>query len=125
MNLYKLTFFFSIILFLCCEKDIKKGQSLEKYSSYEEAGFDSEKIHQLSKFIEEKSNTTGLYVLHKGKEFFQYGDINDISYIASCRKSILAILMGKYVKNKTINLDMNLISLKVIFLLHLVTSNYY
>lgn len=113
MNLYKLTFFFSIFLFLCCEKDIKNGQSLEKYSSYEEAGFDSEKIHQLSKFIEEKSNTTGLYVLHKGKEFFQYGDINDISYIASCRKSILAILMGKYVKNKTINLDMTLDELQI------------
>ena len=70
MNLYKLTFFFSVILFLCCEKDIKKGQSLEKYSSYEEAGFDSEKIYQLSKLLRKNQIQLDFMFFTRGKNFF-------------------------------------------------------
>ena len=46
-----------------------------------------------------------MMVLENGKVVFEYGDIAEVSYIASCRKSVLAIMYGKYVENGTIDLD--------------------
>ena len=85
----------------------------EEYLSYEEAGFDANKLDKLTDFIKEKSNTTGLIAIYKGKKFFEYGDLEHISYIASNRKSILAMLMGKYVENGTINLTQTLEELEM------------
>ena len=49
-----------------------------------------------------------MLVLKDGKILFEYGDIQDISYLASCRKSILSILYGKYVENGTIDLNQSI-----------------
>lgn len=38
----------------------------------------------------------------------EYGDISETSYIASCRKSVLGMLYGKYVADGTINLKSSL-----------------
>ena len=85
------------LLFVNCETENKliKSQPWEEYLSYEEAGFDADKLDNLTEFIKEKSNTTGLIAVYKGKKIFEYGDLEHISYIASNRKSILAMLMGK------------------------------
>lgn len=48
-----------------------------------------------------------------GKVLYEYGDIEELSYIASCRKSVLAMLYGKYVDNKKINLDLTLSELNI------------
>lgn len=58
-----------------------------------------------SRYIVDSTNVTGLIILHKGQIVFEYGDIEENSYIASCRKSILAMLYGKHVENGTIDLD--------------------
>ena len=73
--------------FLCiggCGSENKNtiGQPWEEYSSYEDGGFNEKKLNELTKFIEEKSNTSGLVVISNGKKIYQYGDIEDISYIA-------------------------------------------
>ena len=103
------------LLFIRCETDTKliKSQPWKEYSSYEEAGFDEKKLDNLTAFIKENSNTSGLVVISNGKKIYQYGDIRDISYIASCRKSILAMLMGKYVENGTIDLNKTLDELEI------------
>ena len=103
------------LLFIRCETDTKliKSQPWKEYSSYEEAGFDEKKLDNLTAFIKENSNTSGLVVISNGKKIYQYGDIQDISYIASCRKSILAMLMGKYVENGTIDLNKTLDELEI------------
>lgn len=103
------------LLFIRCETDTKliKSQPWKEYSSYEEAGFDEKKLDNLTAFIKENSNTSGLVVISDGKKIYQYGDIRDISYIASCRKSILAMLMGKYVENGTIDLSKTLDELEI------------
>ena len=70
----------------------------------EKYGFDSEKLKDVEKFIINKTNATGVEVIVGGEEIFRYGAVDRLSYIASCRKSILAMLYGKYVENGTINL---------------------
>ena len=56
-------------------------------------------------FINKNSNTTGLVVLHQGKTIFEFGDPTKISYIASCRKSILSMLYGKFINYGRIKLN--------------------
>ncbi len=56
-------------------------------------------------FIIDSMNTTGLMIVYQGKVIFSYGDVKEQSYIASCRKSILAMLYGIYVDKGLIDLQ--------------------
>ncbi len=67
--------------------------------------FNTDKINALTKHLKEKSATTGLLVLKDGKITYSYGDIKEVSYLASCRKSILSMLYGKHVENGIIDLE--------------------
>src|SRR5690349_192802 len=49
--------------------------------------------------------TTSLMVVTSGKVAYRYGFTEQVSYLASARKSILSMLYGKYVANGTIDLD--------------------
>jgi len=49
--------------------------------------------------------TTSLMVVTGGRVVYRYGDVAQVSYLASARKSVLSMLYGKYVANGTINLD--------------------
>ena len=68
-------------------------------------GFNDKKIRELRRFVIDSMNTTGLMVIVDGECIFKFGSIDRTSYIASCRKSVLAMLYGKYVENGTIDLD--------------------
>lgn len=69
-------------------------------------GYDAAKIRALGDFIRErKMGTTGLMVVVGGRVMFSYGDLAEVSYIASCRKSVLSMLYGKYVEQGVIKLD--------------------
>lgn len=80
----------------------------QKHDSVEKIGYDSQKLAKLRKYVIDSLNTTGLFIVVDGKSLFEFGDIEELSYIASCRKSLLSMMFGKYVKNKTIDLDMTL-----------------
>ena len=72
----------------------------------EDCGFDAEKLAKLADFIRErKMGTTGLMVVVGGRQIYAYGDVAEVSYIASCRKSVLSMLYGKYVRNGTVKLS--------------------
>jgi CubicO group peptidase (beta-lactamase class C family) len=81
-----------------------KGQPFKFYDKVEEAGFDQNKLTELTEYIDKNSSTTGLMVLYNGKVVYEYGNLEKVSYIASCRKSVLSMLYGKYVDNGTIDL---------------------
>jgi CubicO group peptidase (beta-lactamase class C family) len=49
--------------------------------------------------------TTSLMVVTGGRAVYRYGDVAQVSYLASARKSVLSMLYGKYVANGTIDLD--------------------
>lgn len=71
----------------------------------ESVGFQKDKLEKVAEYAKEKTGTTGLVVVVNGKIIYTYGDIRQVSYIASCRKSVLSMLYGKYVANGTIKLD--------------------
>ena len=57
--------------------------------------------------------TTGMLVIVGGRILFEYGDVAEVSYIASARKSLVSMLYGNYVTNGTIRLQSNLRALGV------------
>jgi uncharacterized protein (TIGR02145 family) len=88
----------------------KNWEYLEKS---EEFGWNNTKIRQLNDFVRDSTNATGLVIVQSGKILFDYGNTEELSYIASCRKSILSILYGKYVENGTIDLNTSLAKLNI------------
>ncbi len=66
-----------------------------------------------TRHIIDSTNITGLVIVHKGKIVLEYGDIEENSYIASCRKSVLAMLFGNYIENSTLDLNKTLEDLNI------------
>lgn len=62
----------------------------------ESQGFSSARLDALRTWLRTEP-TTAMMVLANGKVIFSYGDVAHVSKIASVRKSVLAMLMGKYV----------------------------
>ena len=79
----------------------------------EKDGWNSQKSSEFNQFIIDSTHITGFLIIHKGKIVFEYGDVEENSYIASCRKSVLAMLYGRYVKNGKIDLDKTLNDLEI------------
>ena len=83
------------------------GQEWEYLRAGELEGFgwDREQLRSLSAFLRDSSNTTGLMVIDRGRVAFDFGDVQELSYLASCRKSVLAMLYGDWVEKGVIDLD--------------------
>ena len=82
-----------------------EGVAFEEASSLASSYFSKEKLDEIETYLKDESQTTSMLVLEHGKKVYEYGDISELSYIASCRKSVLSILYGKYVADGTINLE--------------------
>ena len=111
----KLYFLIFILIFICHHINSQKfpDKHWDYSNNLQEKGWQIEKLQELQRFIVDSSYITGFIIVHKGKVIFEYGNIKENSYIASCRKSILAILYGKYVANGKINLDSSLNDLQI------------
>ena len=81
------------------------GSAWQNLSNPEKNGWNTTKLTELRKYITDSANTTGMLVIQHGKILFQYGNVEEISYLASCRKSILSMLYGPFVSNGAINLN--------------------
>ena len=102
---FSLTVLLFVLLQNCTTSEASlRGEPLEKYENVYDAGFEKTKLEEVDRFIKKHAATTGLVVLHKGKLLYQYGNIKKVTYIASCRKSVLSMLYGKYVDSGSINL---------------------
>jgi len=82
-----------------------EGTGLEKHSSLTDTGFSQSQLDDLTTYLKKQSETTGMVVMFDGKMVYQYGDIEEVSYIASCRKSVLSMLYGKHVESGRIDLE--------------------
>ncbi len=71
-------------------------------------GWEAAKLTATRTYIRDHAATTGLVVVDRGRVVFTYGDIEELSYLASARKSVLAMLYGRWVKDGTIKLDATL-----------------
>lgn len=78
-----------------------EGWAKAKPSKY---GYDPDKLKEVRKYLIDSTHCTGMTVIVGGESIFRFGSLDRISYIASCRKSVLAMLYGKYVENGTIDL---------------------
>lgn len=88
----------------------KEWDYLQQAKTY---GWNTQKLDLLNNFVRDSTNATGIVVVQSGKILFDYGNTAELSYIASCRKSILSVLYGKYVANKTIDLTKTLADLQI------------
>ena len=71
----------------------------------EDVGFRQDKLDAVTEYARQNTPTTAIVAAVNGKIIYTYGDIKQVSYIASCRKSVLSMLYGKYVENGTVKLD--------------------
>lgn len=111
--LFSTIFLFALLISSCKPTpqtaDVETPKTLAwEYAEDSETGFDREEFSQLQNFVINEMNTTGLVLVRHGKVIGSYGDIEELSYLASCRKSILSMLYGKYVKDGTIDLELSM-----------------
>lgn len=90
-----------------------KGTPLNKIQSLNGSEFNQDKLNNITKYLKDSSETTGIVMLHDGKVVYEYGNIKEVSYIASCRKSVLSMLYGKHVENGAINLNHTIGNLEI------------
>jgi len=82
-----------------------RGAPLEQHMTTAGTGVTPQQLEDLTRYLETNLETTGMMILQGGKVLYEYGDVAEVSYLASCRKSVLAMLYGKHVENGTIRLD--------------------
>jgi CubicO group peptidase (beta-lactamase class C family) len=88
------------------------GETWERIYVPEAAGYSRDGIiAALDKL--KTMTTTALMVVADGKILFDYGDTAELSYLASVRKSVLAMLYGIYVAQGKIRLDKTLAELGI------------
>ena len=86
-------------------QESKYGENWQKIAP-EVCGFDSGKLAEIPGLVKRRNmGTTGLMIVVGGKEMYAFGDVKEVSYVASCRKSILSMMYGKYVRDGTSDLD--------------------
>lgn len=84
-----------------------RGPALEAY------GWSAEGLGSAFVFLADSSNATGVVVVDRGRVVFEFGDVEELSYLASVRKSVLSILYGPWVENGVIDLEATLAELGV------------
>ncbi len=77
-----------------------------------EVGFSREGLDRVDAYAR-SLNSHGIVVIVGGRLLFEYGDIEEVSYVASVRKSILSMLYGNYVAEGAIDLDLTLEDLEI------------
>lgn len=78
-------------------------------------GWDQSMLDALEAYTIDSTATTAMMIIQDGRIIYEYGNTTENSYIASCRKSILAMLYGKYVTDGTINLNKSLEELGITY----------
>jgi CubicO group peptidase (beta-lactamase class C family) len=94
------------------DRAVFPGADWQKIDKPESAGYMSVRLAALRTWLASQ-DTTAMLVSVGGKKLFEYGDLSHLSYLASVRKSILAMLYGKYVENGKIDLKKTLEDLEM------------
>lgn len=94
------------------EGPVFPGAGWERWATPEEGGLSSEALQQAEAQLEDMS-TSAMMVVTGGRVAFEHGDVTEVSYLASVRKSILAILYGIFHDRGAVDLDLNLEELDI------------
>jgi len=93
-------------------QDVYPGMEWEHHADPGLLGFSATALEAVGEYADTVPST-GLVVVVGGKILYENGNIEDRSYIASVRKSVLAMLYGNYVKKGTIDLSKTLVDLNI------------
>jgi len=88
------------------------GAEWEKLADPFKAGWSSEGLAAVLEQIKTMP-TTGFLAVAGGRVLLEYGDVVELSYLASVRKSVLAMLYGNYVASGKVRLDKTLAELGI------------
>jgi CubicO group peptidase (beta-lactamase class C family) len=88
------------------------GQEWERVADPRTIGYCQDRLDRATVRVKTLP-TTGMVVIVGGRVLWEYGDLKRISYLASVRKSILAMLYGNYVQSGRIRLDKTMADLKI------------
>ena len=91
------------ISFVTTESGVVPGKEWQTERS-ESVGYSTSRLEAVRGWVK-TDDTTSMMVLVHGHLIFSYGDISHSTHVFSVRKSILAMLYGKYVANGTIDLN--------------------
>jgi len=83
------------------------GERWERIEDPALVGYDPARLDAIHPYVD-GLNTTAVMVIVGGRVLFEHGDVERVSYIASVRKSILAMLYGNYVESGAIDLQKTL-----------------
>ena len=83
------------------------ADSWERIAEPAAAGFSAEALDAIHPYVE-GINTSAVMAVVGGRVVFEHGPVDSLSYLASVRKSILAMLYGNYVEDGTIDLELTL-----------------
>lgn len=72
-------------------------------------------LDNLNEYVVDSTLSTGMLIIQDGKVVYEFGNVIENSYIASCRKSILAMLYGNHVADGTIRLDKTLAEMGITY----------
>ncbi|PRD43605.1 amide hydrolase [Phyllobacterium phragmitis] len=91
-----------------------------EFPAHEWAMVDAPEEHGLSADVRQKVDamleglpTTSFMAVANGRALYTYGDVSEVSYLASTRKSILSMLMGKAVAEGKIDLNLTMADLDI------------
>ena len=76
------------------------------------AGYSARGLERARLYTEDQ-NTTAVMVVVGGRVLWEYGDVETVSYLASVRKSVLAMLYGNYVASGRLDLDKTLTEMEM------------
>ena len=85
------------------DKPVFPGADWERIARPESIGYSSAKLEALRGWLKTQQ-TKAMVVSVGGRILFDYGDLKYVSVVASVRKSILAMMYGKYVASGAIDL---------------------
>jgi CubicO group peptidase (beta-lactamase class C family) len=91
---------------LAAQRPVFPGAEWER-AAPASAGYCADKLEKVTE-LAKSATTSAMMVVAGGRSIYEYGDVTTVSYLASVRKSILAMLFGKYVANGTIRLNKTL-----------------
>ncbi len=80
------------------------GVRWERIADPASAGFSAAALDEIHPYVD-GINTTAVMAVVRGRVLFEHGPVDSISYLASVRKSVLAMLYGRYVEDGTIDLE--------------------
>jgi len=94
------------------KESVFPGKDWERIEKPELIGYSSARLKALHGWLA-SLDTTAMMVAVGGKSLFEYGDLAHLSYLASVRKSVLAMMYGKYVGNGAIPLNKTLREIEI------------